>query len=150
MAWESTGSTGKIDKKQKRILFGGALAVLVVLGIIGMYRDHSKAGLVEALAEAAKEMQANLPARINNVTTMETVFSQGLLLTYGARIDMSIDRIDDTMIQNLKSHLTRDVCNYRENMIALMKEGARYAWIYNSSEGFQVARIELGAKECRL
>lgn len=135
--------------KGNLIVFVG-LAVLLGVTLLGLNLwkafDDDLDGAINSVVE---EQQERLPFRIDEYSVLEALSSEGTTINGVIRLDLSLNEIDDAYLQKLRSFLVRNYCG-RENMILMMREGARFAYSYKSSEGTWVGRFELGAQECGL
>jgi len=131
--WSMAGSIGK---------FAGKSAVQE-------YRQGKMLGvLAETQREVAKQLQQQLPMRIDEVTTLYNVASADELLIYNYRMDIKKSEIDYTdFMSKMKTQLRTNVCGQKD-MAYVIKNGGKYMYVYIGSDGISIGDFKIGKKEC--
>jgi hypothetical protein len=109
-----------------------------------------KMGKIVALAQAAavKLMRNQLPVRIDDVTTVQSVVNVDKTIIYRYSVALKFDDIDrDAMMKKVRTTTTHNVCN-QEKMVSAMKYGGSYRYIYVAEDGRMIGDIKLTAADC--
>lgn len=139
------------------------LYVVSVLGVfalakpLGEYfgktavRDFSKGQLEGTIAEgqllAAQHLQAQLPMKSDEITTLISVAAIGPRLLYSHRIEVPSDKIDaDAFKISMKKQLVQKVCT--SSMYETLKVGGTYAYAYQANDGTLLAEIPIELSTC--
>lgn len=132
LAWALSGEIGK---------FVGRSAV-------DRYFEGQSQGAVEmAQAAAANELRAQLPMRIDDLTTLERVMSAGTTLIYQYRVDFTESDVDTAWYQSMKNMLATNVCKQSDMRYAL-GSGARYQYSYIGNDGVMIADFVVTEVDC--
>jgi hypothetical protein len=112
--------------------------------------NFEKMGKIVALAQAAAAnlMSKQLPVRIDDVTTVQSVVSVDKTIIYRYSVALNFNDIDrDAMMKKVRTTTTHNVCN-QEKMVSAMKYGGSYRYIYVAEDGRMIGDIKLTAADC--
>ena len=131
----------------------GFLVLFAIANGVGRFTGKSvlkeyEGGKVEAAqAYAAEEMRKQLPMRIDEVTTLQSVLSMGKSLIYNYRIELIKDDINNNFLQKQTGLLRQNVCGQKA-MAKVIKLGRSYRYLYMSKDGLSLGSIEISKKSC--
>lgn len=126
----------------------GQIGEFVGRSAVNRFSEGRSRGAIEtAQAAAATELRSQLPIRVDDSTTLESVMSAGTTLVYQYRVDFSETDVDTTWHQNMKKMLARNVCN-QSDMRYTLDNGARYQYIYFGNDGIMIADFVVTGSDC--
>jgi hypothetical protein len=127
----------------------GVIGKYVGKTVVQEYQQGKNAGLVnEAQAVAAKQIRKQLPMKIDEITTLQSVASMNSLLIYNYSIDLKKSEIDSTVfLPRMKKNLKSNVCGQKA-MAKVIKYGGRYMYSYVGVDGILIGDFKIGKKEC--
>lgn len=137
----------------------GGILIFALSGQIGEYLGKSAVQnynegrtvsvIAEAQAAAAQAIRPQLPMRIDEVTTWQSVVATGELLIYNYLLDYSEQEIDKTIfLDGMKKNLLQNACS-EDGMANTIRIGARYMYTYMDLNGKLLGRIEINSDECK-
>lgn len=106
---------------------------------------------VESLQKiGANVANKGLPKRIDEVTILETVTAEGVVVIYHYELDINALKMDAKLfISAMEGVLVDRVCTIN-SMIETMDKGGVYRYSYISSDGFFVGEVDIDKKSCEL
>ena len=97
---------------------------------------------------AAAEVRKQLPIQIDEITTLQTVFSAGKTGIYQYRLSLIRGDIDvDYFIAKMRENLRNNVCQQKQ-MKYILDEGGDYKYVYMSSDGLLIGEITITPSDC--
>jgi len=133
------------------VLWGMASGIGKYVGktAVQEYQQGKVAGAIEeGLANAAEQLRKQLPMKVDDITTWQSVISVGSLMSYNYTIDLRESEIDHTtFISKMGNNLKINVCGQKE-MAETIRYGGRYMYTYMGVDGILIGSIEIGKKEC--
>jgi len=136
----------------------GSLLIIVLAKSIGWYVGHStvqnyqhgemEGALTEAQSRAATELRKQLPQKIDEVTTLNSIFSTGTTLQYGYSISYNLSELNvEQFKQTMTKALQHNVCGI-DSMVKTMKIGGKYSYLYMDKEGQLITKIDIDSSSC--
>ncbi len=107
--------------------------------------------LIEGLTRAAEQNNRRGPMMVDQETRLDrSAVGPGPRMTYFYTFPKytSRDIERDWLIANLKPDVARGVCASQE-MKPSLQYGAKYIYAYSGSDGNEIARFEISARDCR-
>lgn len=136
----------------------GAILIYVVAGGVGRFLGGSVAdnyessrqntAIAEAQAQVAAEMRKQLPLKVDEFTTLQTVLSVGPTIIYSYVIDIQYDEIErEAFSDDIFKQLKFNVCQ-ETNMLSVMSAGGIYTYTYASADGKSLGSYTLNKRVC--
>ena len=103
---------------------------LTVGEMAALPRAEAEAKMACFLREGAKQFNRNLPLKVDEITTLERLSTEGARLTYHYVIDRPAAEVPETMREALRTATKAQVCK-AEDMRATIRAGGsyRYLWV---------------------
>ncbi len=137
---------------------GLTTAIIAVAGIGGAYagsklvssymQDRNLVALEEGQALAAKQLRSQLPMKVDEATTLQSVISMGPALAYHYVIDANKADLDiESFKELMQVQLKANTCEH-EGMAETIKYGGEYIYMYMSADNLRLGEFKFGKKEC--
>ena len=111
-------------------------------------QGKASAVIEEAMAAAAKQMRPQLPMKVDEITTLQSVMSSGRLLIYNYTIELKKAEIDHAaFMSQMKNNLRTNVCE-QKSMAEAIKYGGEYMYSYIGADGIRIGEFKIGKREC--
>ena len=139
----------------KKILaiVGGIVGFVVMLMVAGtgsiisrhIVQENFHESIEVRQAAIAKHLSKQLPQKVDEITTWQSVASEGPLLIYNYTIDSTKIEIDwAVMLSRMKSNLKTLACTPESTV----EDGGRYKYSYVGEDGTAIGSVEVGKREC--
>lgn len=131
-----------------------AIAVVAVAFLAGreltrefLGDDLSEAELAAGLAAAAREINAQVPVELDEMTTLVSANASGADLTYTNRI--SVDAVEvDANFEELQRDVLKELVCGNEDMMVTINHGGSFTYEYIDPNGKPVASIGISKPDC--
>jgi hypothetical protein len=124
--------------------FSGEIGKIVGRLAVERYLEGQTQGAIEkAQEEAAKQIRAQLPMRVDDVTTLERV----AMLLYQYNVSLTESDLDASWHLNQKNMLITNVCK-EPGMRLGLKNGAKYRYDYFGKNGILIAEFVVAETDC--
>jgi hypothetical protein len=128
--------------------FSGEIGKIVGRLAVERYLEGQTQGAIEkAQEEAAKQIRAQLPMRVDDVTTLERVVDAGAMLLYQYNVSLTESDLDASWHLNQKNMLITNVCK-EPGMRLGLKNGAKYKYDYFGKNGILIAESVVAETDC--
>ena len=155
-----------MTKFAKYLLYAGmGLAALVVFALSGQigkfvgrtvgettvenYQEGKQEAFLEkGQAMAAEEIRKQLPMRIDEITTLQSVLSAGKALIYNYRMSLKKSDLDtNEFIAKMTENLAHNVCQQKQ-MRNILNLGGNYKYVYMGADGLLIGDITITLADC--
>lgn len=103
----------------------------------------------ELVASAAQSLNAQLPATIDDITTLVSVTSDAETLIYNYEIAADLSNVDMPGYRNeIQRHLLTNVCTSPE-MLNDMKIGVMFKYVYRSTDLTPILEFKIDSDVCK-
>ena len=134
---------------RRTFLMLGAVAAVSLLAVPAAAQSDAQRKEIElAQKEAAKQLKAKLPQKIDEATTLIDVASSGVVLAYTFSIDTTkFKQMPPNFIELVRKNTTATVCK-TDGMVNAMKAGAAYRYIYVDPQSKPLGRFDVKSTDC--
>ena len=97
---------------------------------------------------AAAEARKQLPMRIDEITTLQSVLSAGKALIYNYRMSLKKSDLDtNKFIAEMKKTSVHNVCQQKQ-MKSILNLGGVYKYVYMGADGLIIGEITIALADC--
>lgn len=130
--------------RTKRAAIGGFIGLCVAGGMLAAQATRGS-GVERELARMATEIQKQLPLQVDEVTTWVSAMADGDTLTYRYNIDGPAAEFGS--VEVLRPGVTAALCS-DPGMTEGLERGARFAYLYEGSDGGIIGTFTVEAGAC--
>jgi hypothetical protein len=104
--------------------------------------EEKRAMVVCANREAARQANAQLPMRVDDVTTVTSITADGLTVVYNVRLDLDAANLPAGARARLEANARANACA-RQDMRQTMGMGGAYAYVWSDRAGRPILRFRI-------
>lgn len=119
-------------------------AEVTIAQLKAMPRAQAEARIACFQREAAKRVNLQLPSKIDAVTTLESVTTEGPILTYHFKIDLLSANIAPANLDTFKSNVRTKVCG-TQSMVQTIQAGGSYRYLWKDRNDTRFAELFVSA-----
>jgi glucose/arabinose dehydrogenase len=94
--------------------------------------------------EAARQVNPQLPKRVDDLTTLTSITPEDATVVYNYTVDIDAGQINPAALRQLEQATRANVCR-QMNMVQTMAMGGSYAYVWNDRAGRPIHRMRIDA-----
>ncbi|WCL55758.1 hypothetical protein [Gimibacter soli] len=142
------------EKRESR-KYAPIAAVAATIGAIAgsfivnkLFEDSNNPDLEVQVAEAAAELRKQLPMKVDDQTTLQSVVSAGNSFVYHYTVSVNGSDVDlPTFSATMQKQLTAYVCE-SPTMAPSVKKGVEYIYIHMSADAVRLSEVAIDKADC--
>ena len=106
--------------------------------------EEKRAFVACANREAARQVNPQLPKRVDDLTTLTSITPEDATVIYNYTVDLDAGQINAEALRQLEQATRANVCR-QGNMVQTMAMGGSYAYVWNDRAGRPIHRMRIDA-----
>jgi hypothetical protein len=133
------------------VFVAGAFATDIVRGAFGFlarpWAPQNAADIEAGFEKALVKMRAEVPKKIDEITTLTWVRYEGTTMIYENRLAINAAKVDDTMKGKIAQLIVKNVCATAETR-RLLNLGASFRFVYSDLDARPVMTVDTVKQNC--
>jgi hypothetical protein len=110
--------------------------------------ENNQLLMEQILRLQVKELNKNLPKKIDEQTTLNSVSNNGRTMIYNYQLSLSVNQINKNMFRDkMKNLLIKNVC-MEKNMRLTLKNGTSYKYVYADKNNILIDKFLIALDSC--
>lgn len=133
------------------VFVAGAFATDIFRGAFGLvarpWAPRNAADIEEGFDKALVKMRAEVPKKIDEITTLMWVRYEGTTMIYENRLAINAAKVDDTLKGKVAQLIVKNVCATAETR-RLLNLGASFRFVYSDLDAKPVMTVDTVKQNC--